>query len=107
MKMQFNMALDNSELIIHAAHADIDRALKAVGIKAEKYAKDECPVDTGRLRSSITHQNDKDSVYVGTNVEYGIYVELGTRYMTARPFLGKSIVEHVDEYKKIVEDALK
>lgn len=37
-------------------------------------------VDTGQLRSSITHAVDmKDlSVSVGTNVEYAVYVELGT-----------------------------
>lgn len=39
-------------------------------------------VQTGRLRTSITHEIAKDSAglfaRIGTNVTYGIYVELGT-----------------------------
>ena len=58
------------------------RALEAVGIQAEGDVKDEITdlgaVDTGRLRGSIAHQVDGDSVEVGTNVDYAIYVHEGT-----------------------------
>lgn len=54
-------------------------------------------VDTGRLRGSITWRlgRDGESIYadVGTNVEYAIYLEKGTRYMTARPFLTPALRE--------------
>jgi len=33
------------------------RALEIIGGKAESYAKKLCPVKTGRLRNSITHQH--------------------------------------------------
>lgn len=46
------------------------------------------------------------SVYIGTNVEYGPYVELGTSKMAARPFLKPAVTEHVEEYKKILKDEL-
>ena len=47
------------------------RALEIMGGKAESYAKQLCPVDTGNLRNSITHQQlDEDTEIVGTNVEY-------------------------------------
>lgn len=50
-----------------------------------------CPVDTGRLRSSINVSmgGDFESAYadIGTNVEYALYVHEGTRYMEGRPFL--------------------
>lgn len=64
------------ELISHVADVKkytaeaIERALESVGITAEAYAKLNCPVDTGRLRSSITHVVDDKAVYIGTNVEY-------------------------------------
>lgn len=47
-------------------------ALEVIGGQAEKYAKGLCPVDTGRLRNSITHSlaSGEDAVYVGSNVEY-------------------------------------
>lgn len=62
-------------------------------IKVERAAKRLCPVDTGRLRSSITHdpdlRRDEQGLYgvVGTNVEYAPHVEFGTSRMRAQPFL--------------------
>ena len=45
------------------------RALEIIGGKAETYAKQLSPVDTGRLRNSITHQQiDEDTEIVGTTV---------------------------------------
>lgn len=47
-----------------------------------------CPVDTGRLRSSIEMVFvGVLAVRVGTNVEYALYVEMGTRDSPAQPFL--------------------
>lgn len=101
---------------------------------AKRKITDYPAVDTGRLRNSITYaisgekpQNstykddsgntyeysgtapdDKDpSVYIGTNVEYGAYVEIGTSRMGARPFLKPAASEHSDEYERIMEAALK
>lgn len=51
--------------------AAIKRALEICGGKAETYAKQLCPVDTGNLRNSITHkQEGDDTELIGTNVEY-------------------------------------
>lgn len=47
--------------------------------------------DTGRLRASITHDLSVDAAglvaRVGTDVEYGLYQELGSSKMAARPWL--------------------
>jgi HK97 gp10 family phage protein len=45
------------------------------------------PVLTGHLRDSIEHEVQGETVRVGTNVDYAVYVEEGTRYMNAEPFL--------------------
>lgn len=83
-------------------------ALEAIGLQAEGYAQLLAPVDTGRLRNSITHQViDEESVAIGTNVEYAIYQELGTSKMKAQPYLRPAVVEHIDEYKEISEQAMK
>lgn len=73
--------------------SDVDiatvKALKSIGIKAEKYAKALCPVGTsestgikgyrgGTLRNSITFQVEENTLSIGSNVEYAPYVELGT-----------------------------
>lgn len=46
------------------------------------------PVDTGRLRQSIQVRQIAPGHYrVSTNVAYALYVEFGTRYRRATPFL--------------------
>lgn len=73
---------DNAADVLKATAEQKLRALEAVGIQAEGDVKDKITdvgaVDTGRLRSSIAHQVDGDSVEVGTNVNYAVYVHEGT-----------------------------
>ena len=67
---------DNSDEFLKALPEQIEQALTAIGLTAESYAKQECPVDTGRLRNSITHavESGEKAVYIGTNVEYAAFV---------------------------------
>lgn len=69
----------------------IATALLRTGIRVQTEARRRCPVDTGRLRSSIgvtlTAAPAGFAVTVGTNVAYARYVHDGTRHMRARPFL--------------------
>ena len=56
-----------------------NKALLRIGMKMEREAKVEVPVDTGRLRASInTSQQGGLAVRVGTNVKYAIWVHGGT-----------------------------
>lgn len=83
------------------------RALEICGGMAESYAKMRCPVDTGNLRNSITHQMDGDTtVEIGTSVEYAPYVELGTYKMAARPYIVPAVEEHADEYRGVIINEL-
>ena len=85
-----------------------DRALEICGGKAETYAKRLCPVDTGNLRNSITHQQyDDHTEIIGTNVEYAPFVCLGTVKMAPRPFLRPAAENHVSEYNAVFESELK
>lgn len=70
----------HADEILSAMHKAVELALTKVGIQAEGYAKKLAPVDTGRLRNSIAHKVDASAqeVYIGTNVEHGVYQELGT-----------------------------
>lgn len=100
---------DNAQRIADAIDQALARALEEVGLVAEGYAKKACPVDTGRLRNSIAHQvrPSEKSVYIGTNVEYAPYVELGTSRMKPQPFLRPAAADHEGTYKKIFESELK
>lgn len=99
----------NRDLIEQASDEAIERALEAIGLQAEGYAKMLCPVDTGRLRNSITHTVDVagKKAYVGTNVEYAAYVEMGTSKTKAQPYIQPAVYNHSDEYSRMVEYFLK
>lgn len=58
--------------------ADYDQAMRKACLLVENDAKKKCPVDTGRLRQSITNRIEGNTGIVGTNVEYAPYVEYGT-----------------------------
>lgn len=107
MDMKIKMENDFSELMEQAAFSQIERALEHVGLLMERNAKLGCPVDTGRLRNSITHTNDKNTAYVGTNVEYAPYVEMGTVNTGAQPYLKPAVVNHLHEYEQVIEQELK
>ena len=97
---------DNSQQILSALEKGIKNGLEAIGLTAETYAKKETPVDTGRLRNSISHTVDGEAAYIGTNVEYAPYVELGTNRAKAHHMLQKAATEHSAEYKRLAEDAV-
>lgn len=106
--MGMNVTLnDNSEEVLNEFSKNITTALEEIGLIAEGYAKQYCPVDTGRLRNSISHDKDSDSAYIGTNVEYASYVEMGTSRQKAQPYLQPAVTNHIDEYKKIAEEKMK
>lgn len=96
---------DNTDEVSQGIVRAIDRALEEIGLVAEGYAKRACPVDTGNLRNSITHavESGEDAVYVGTNVEYAPYVEMGTSRTAAQPFLRPAATEHGSTYRSILK----
>lgn len=124
---------DNSKEVLSELQSASVRALEKCGLVGESYAKKLCPVDTGNLRNSISHKVDSDGgqVFIGTNSEYGAYVELGTGeyypggrkdpwtyqdangnwHMThgqrAQPYLEPAVADHSSIYRKIIEDEMK
>lgn len=100
---------DNTDKVIAQMETAIERALEAIGIEAESDAAAICPVDTGRLRNSITHAIDDGEkvAIVGTNVEYALYVHEGTSRHKGQPFLTDAVTRNAGKYRKLAEAALK
>lgn len=103
---------DHTEEAIEAMKTQLLTALHSIGQAAEGYAKDDCPVDTGRLRNSISNQvvEEEKAVYIGTNVEYAPYVEFrdNASHQTGKAhFLRDAAANHGDHYSAILEAALK
>lgn len=70
---------------------EVVRDLTRRAVKVERRAKQLAPVDTGRLRSSVTHEVTRDGqgpvAIVGSDVDYAPYQELGTKFQRGTPFL--------------------
>lgn len=62
-------------------------------------------VRTGRYLGTMGTDKEQ-AVYVGTNVEYAPYIELGTSKMKPRPYLKTAVQNHVNEYKNILKKEL-
>ena len=99
---------DHTQEVIRTKNQAVEKALEMMGLRCEGYAKANAPVDTGRLRNSITHdvRSLEEAVYIGTNVEYAPYQEYGTYKMNAQPFLRPAVNEHLEEYKNIANQCL-
>ena len=125
---------DYSADVLNEFHDAVLRALERCGEQAEGYAKDLAPVDTGVGRSSISHKVDESepAAYIGTNLDYMIYQELGTGIYAeggggrptpwvyqddngnwhwtagnpAQPFLAPAVKDHQQTYRNIIEDEL-
>jgi hypothetical protein len=60
---------------------------------------------TGRLRASVTYEVDESTLEAraGTNVEYGRYLELGTkRGIAPRPWLRRALAEMQDRVNALL-----
>lgn len=112
---------DNTDKVLHMERSAINKALKAAGDRAVSDVKEVTPVGTpestgikgykgGTLRRSITKKVEKNSLIVGTNVEYAPYVEFGEKARHKAPthahFLRDTIRDNINEYMEIIEDVL-
>lgn len=122
----------NLDEVFKALGEKAETAMEECGMDAEYYAKRLCPVDTGRLRNSITHATNGNSgrtdyrdrngnlytggsakgdvddytVVIGTNVEYAQFVEHGTHSRAAKPFLKPAIADHKSHYVAVIQKYL-
>ena len=116
-----------------AMDSAIEAALVQAGGIIEGQAVALVPLDTGRLKGSITYRTKKDrsdqprvparsqdvvstpsdkwTLYVGSNVKYAPYIEYGTVRSKARPYLRPALhlfkKEIVRDFSKWVQEHLK
>lgn len=77
--------------LLQSPAGPVAKELSRRAVRVGAAAKHLCPVDTGRLRSSITWRLAADArglvALIGTNVHYAPHVEFGTSRARAQPFL--------------------
>lgn len=98
-EVQVDIVEDKIPLLIARVEATARAAVKRTADNIARSAQMQAPVLTGYLRDSIV----SSSLSIGYEAEvhvgayYGYYVEYGTRFMAAQPFLGPAIDEHDHE----------
>jgi len=79
-------------------------------LAVREYARSLAPVRTGYLRSSIYAEVKSDVkehvTKFGAKASYAIYVEFGTRYMRAKPYLYPAVQEYLPELERVIIEAI-
>lgn len=100
--------------IAHAVAGEVP----SITISKDNDYKADKPNENGEIRKgTYTGHTPKKkgeyTVYVGTAVEYAPYVEMGHiqagsgKHVAPQPYIKPAIVDHLDEYKTILENTLK
>ena len=105
MEVEFK---SNKDAVLSEFQKKTKLALDLIGEAAEGFVKDQTPVDTGRLRNSIAHQTIDDTAYIGTNVEYAIWVELKDieHKVGKAHFLRDGVTQNGKTYESIARQVL-
>ncbi len=69
------------------ASVDMAGIFAAAGEAVAAEARALCPVDTGRLRNSISVSADGGGAVISANTDYAAYVEFGTSNAPSQPFM--------------------
>lgn len=83
----------------------IKTVIKANGAAMQQRAMQKVPVDTGQLKRSI-QLDIRDAgltAVVEPHTDYAAYVEYGTRYMSAQPYIRPAFNETVKQVKADLE----
>lgn len=125
---------DYRKEVLQAEQAAVEKFLIEAGLHLSGQAQlelenDPRRVDTGRLRNSISYATsensganpappataedsapqstpEKNTLYVGTNVEYGIYVHEGTQKMAPNRFLRNAFDRNEEQVQRKLKEAL-
>jgi HK97 gp10 family phage protein len=85
-------------------HVHEQLASWAANVKA--LAKRIVPVRTGYLRSTIYAKIQGWVAQIGAEATYAMFVEFGTRYMRARPYLYPAIQQYLPQLEAIISEAI-
>jgi HK97 gp10 family phage protein len=84
----------------------VHRLLASWAADVKTMAKQIVPVRTGHLRQSIYAEVRDWIARIGAEATYAIFVEFGTRYIQARPYLYPAIQAHLPMLESIIRDAI-
>ena len=94
--LQFDSGLQNQVYrFLHSWAADV-----------KAYARQLVPVKTGYLQSTIYATVQDWVVNIGADATYALFVEQGTRYMSAQPYLYPAIQAYLPQLEQMILAAI-
>ena len=100
---EFKVAMANFDSGMQR-HVHEQLASWAANVKA--LAKRIVPVRTGYLRSTIYAKIQGWVAQIGAEATYAMFVEFGTRYMRARPYIHPAIQQYLPQLEAIISEAI-
>lgn len=98
---QFNRIIKNKPKEVEEAVAKVTNRF---AFRIEMTARDTAPYDTGWLSENIYSEMVTNVRYrIIAATDYAIYVELGTRYMMAQPYLYPALEANYQPYMKTLQ----
>lgn len=87
----------------------VKTVVKKNGSEMQKKAQRNAPVDTGNLKNNIGLEISDGGMTatVEPTAEYAPYVELGTRFMEAQPFLKPAFEEQKKQFEKYLKELVR
>ncbi|HFK2761588.1 TPA: HK97-gp10 family putative phage morphogenesis protein [Enterococcus faecalis] len=99
----------NKKLRENATLDDVKKVVQMNGSELASEAERKAPVDTGTLERSInlSRKDNGLTAVVEPSTDYQGYVEYGTRYMAAQPYMRPAFKKQVKQFKKDMERLVK
>lgn len=87
--------------------SDVSKVIEMNTAELARSAIKSAPVDTGFLRRSIVPEVSAYKGAVKATAEYSPYIELGTRFMAAQPFIAPAFltqkIKFLDDLKRLMK----
>jgi len=113
MALEINLTLEGAENLQQALQSldntlqqSIQQQLERWAMEVLEFARSLAPIRTGRLRDSIYAKTSGWVIQIGAEAPYAIFVEFGTRYMQAQPFLYPAVEEYMPRLEEMLLEAL-
>lgn len=99
----------NAKIATNISLNAVKEVIKLNGAELQQTSMRLSPVDTGQLKRSITLEiKDKGlTAVVAPHVNYAAYVEYGTRYMQAKPYIRPAYNSQIVKVKKDLQSLTK
>lgn len=99
MKVNYTVFYRNLERQTREVKNKVSQETNRASLRVERRAKKYAPWDTGYMSMTIySYMENTLSAVIISPAHYSIFVELGTRYMSAQPFIYPALQEEKPKY---------